>query len=153
MAAYIRWTFTWLRGTTKHLVSLVKEVPMYQTGGLNRSQFNPSPKRPASVPRYECSPAKHIRTTAHLTRSTSPILLPFLRLLLRDTLTFEPVAIEAVFPKQTRSVRCGVVDLALLSCGAIDAAARGGVLIDYGGLMIVGGHGMRSSTVRAPYAF
>jgi hypothetical protein len=93
------------------------------------------------------------RTTTPLSHSTSPILLPFLRMLLRDALAFEPVAIEAVLPKRTRSVRCGVIGLALLGCGAIDAAARGGVLVDCGGLMVVGGRRMRPSTVRAPDAF
>jgi hypothetical protein len=96
---------------------------------------------------------RNFRTTAPLSRSTSPVLLPFLLLLLRDTLAFEPVSIEAVFPKRTLRVHCGVGGLALLGCGAVDAAACSGVLIDRGCLLIVRGRRMRPSTVGAVYAF
>jgi hypothetical protein len=68
-------------------------------------------------------------------------------------LALEPVAIETMFPKQTRSVRCGVVGLALLGCGAVDAVAGGGVLFDRLGMSVVRGRRMRPATMWAPYAF
>jgi hypothetical protein len=95
----------------------------------------------------------HFRTTSQLSRSTSPVLLPFLQLLLRNTLAFEPVAVEAMSPERARSARCRVVGLALLSCGAVDAAPGGGILIGRHGVRVMGGRRMRPTTVRAPYTF
>jgi hypothetical protein len=94
-----------------------------------------------------------IRTTSELSRSTSPILLPFLRLLLRNALAFEPVAIEAMSPERALRARCRVVGLALLGCGAVDAAPGGGILIGRHGMRVMGGRRMRPTTVRAPYTF
>jgi hypothetical protein len=68
-------------------------------------------------------------------------------------LAFEPVPIEAVFPKRACSVRCGVVGLALLGCGAVDAAAGGGVLFDRLGMSVMRGRRMRPTTMWAPDAF
>jgi hypothetical protein len=83
----------------------------------------------------------------------SPIQLLRLLMLLRDTLALELVAIEAVFPKWTHSVCCGVVGLALLGCGAVDAVAGGRVLFGRLGLSVVRGRRMRPTTMWALYTF
>jgi hypothetical protein len=65
----------------------------------------------------------------------------------------QPGTIEAVDPKRTRSVHCGVRCLAFLGCDAVDTAANGGILLGRRGEMIVRVRSMRPSTVSAPNAF
>jgi hypothetical protein len=64
----------------------------------------------------------------------------------------QPGAIEAIDPKRTRSVRCGVRRLAFLGCDAVDAGADSGILFGCRREVFVCVRRMRPTTVCAPNA-